>query len=178
MKTLLIYYSFSGNNEIIAEELQNKLECDLYKIKELKRRTKFSIILDIMFNRGTRIQQPELNLQQYDHIILMAPIWTGKLATPMRAFLELERDFIKEYSFITVCGGALGGNKKIAGELSGLLSSEPVSLLELKVNDLLPDDQKGKIKYTTGYRLQEQDVRAFDKEIRSFLQVVAGSVAV
>jgi flavodoxin len=55
MKTLIIYYSFSGNNEVLAQELQKRLDCDLQKIVELKPRKSIDILFDLIFKRTSKI---------------------------------------------------------------------------------------------------------------------------
>lgn len=168
MKEAIVYYSFSGNNEALAKELKRRTGFDLEKITELKKRAGFSILLDIIFKRTPGILKPKLELSQYDKVILIAPIWAGRIATPMKAFIKLEKGQIQKYSFITLCGN--GGNQKVSEELSQLFQKEPTSVLELKVNDLLPENEKNRIKYTSGYRVKAQDFQVFKKEIDAFIQ--------
>src|SRR5688572_13231576 len=105
MKTLLVYYSFTGNNEVIARELQQRLGCDLARIEPVKKRTKFSIFLDLVFHRAPAIHQLDVSINQYDSFVFMGPIWAGKIASPLREFLRLHKNSIHRYAFITVCGG-------------------------------------------------------------------------
>lgn len=168
MKTLIVYFSFSGNNEVLAKELQSILHCDIFPIIELRGRVGISIFLDILFKRSPPIEKTEIALNQYDHIILVAPIWAGRIANPLKTFLKQEKENIRAYSFITLCG--VGGNVKLRDELSRLTGQKPVSLKELPINELLPVEKKDKIKYTSGYKVQLQDVKAFRKPIESFLQ--------
>ena len=46
MKTLIVYYSFTQNNEALARMLQTRLDCEMLKIETVKRRSTFSIFLD------------------------------------------------------------------------------------------------------------------------------------
>jgi flavodoxin len=170
MKTLIVYYSFSGNNRVLARYLQTKLGADLQKIEELKSRTGFTILLDILFKRTPKIAGSHINWHHYDRIIFTAPIWAGKIASPMQAFLKLEKDNITQYSFISLCG--TGGNKKISSALTELVQHAPTAVLELRVNDLIPPEKKNKILYTSGYKVQEQDFAVFDRAIDKFLQVL------
>lgn len=168
MKTLIAYFSFSGNNEVLAKELQTLLGCDIYQITELRKRVGISILFDIIFKRNPKIKKTDIQINQYDHIIMVAPIWGGRIANPLKSFIKQEKENIKEYSFITLCGA--GGNKHLADELTRLTGKKPVSIRELAVNDLLPVERKDKIKYTSGYKVQLQDVKAFKKSIENFLR--------
>ena len=109
-------------------------------------------------------------MRQYDRSILIAPIWAGKIATPLRSFIELEQANFKEYSFITVCTGPDGQDTQITNELVRLIQKEPKTVMQLKINDLLPPEQKDKIKYATPYRINQRVLLAFEPEIVEFLQ--------
>jgi flavodoxin len=170
VKTLIIYYSFSGNNECLAQELQKRLNCDIQKIVELKPRKSLDILLDLIFKRKSKIEKSDFDLRQYDRSILIAPIWAGKIATPLRSFIELEQANFKEYSFITVCTGPDGQDVQITDELVRLIQKEPKTVMQLKINDLLPPERKDKIKYATPYRINQRVLLAFEPEISQLLQ--------
>lgn len=51
MKTLIAYYTLSGNNKKLADYIKEKYNCELLEIKEKKKRKTFSIILDLIFKR-------------------------------------------------------------------------------------------------------------------------------
>lgn len=157
MKPLIIYYSFSGNNEFLAQELQKRLDCDIQKIVELKKRTGFTILLDVMLKRTPKIKRSDVDLKQYNHFILIAPIWDGRIATPLRAFIELEKDNFQDYSFITVCTGPEGQDQKIMDELFQLVQRKPRTVMQLKINDLLRPERKNKIRYATPYRINQRE---------------------
>jgi len=171
MKTLIVYYSSSGNNEFLAKELQKRLNCEIDKIIPLKKRTQFSIILDAYFKGKSKIQKSDHHLIEFDRIILITPIYIGKIATPMKSFIEMERDNFKEYSFITICNGVPEQNRKITDELTRLAKKKPLAVTELMVNDLLPPDKKNKPSYTSAYKVQERDFQVFEKTIENFLKV-------
>jgi menaquinone-dependent protoporphyrinogen IX oxidase len=77
--------------------------------------------LDLIFKRKSKIEKSNFDLRQYDRLILIAPIWAGKIATPLRSFIELEQANFKEYLFITVCTGSDGQEVKIIDELVRLI---------------------------------------------------------
>ncbi|ELR71899.1 hypothetical protein C900_02138 [Fulvivirga imtechensis AK7] len=170
MKTLIIYYSFTSNNELLARDIQEKLDCDMARIEEEKKRTGFTIFMDIFFKRKPRIKQLHVFLNDYDNFIFIAPIWAGKIASPLRSFLVLEKDNISRYSFITICGGVPGQKEKITGELTKLVRKSPQNVTELWINDLLPKEKKDTVKYTTAYRIKQADLDAFNHEVYEFLK--------
>jgi flavodoxin len=54
MSTLIVCYSFSGNNRVLARFLQVRLGADLQEIEEVKPRTGFAILLDVLFKRSPK----------------------------------------------------------------------------------------------------------------------------
>jgi flavodoxin len=169
MKTLIAYYSFTGNNETLARALQLKMNCDIYKITEIKKRKAITILFDIAFRRLPKVAKPTTTLDHYDHIIFCSPIWNGKIASPLKSFLINEKDHIQQYSFITICGGRSGQDRWINDELKKVTEKTPVSLTELMVNNLPPSEQT---KYTAPNRIEERDIMLFDSKIDHFLNSI------
>ena len=165
----MVFFSFTGNNRLLAKEIQTLSGCDIYEIEELTKRSGIRILFDILFRRNPGIKRTIIQLSQYDHIILSAPIWAGRIANPLKTFLNLEKNNIREYSFITLCGA--GGNKHLVEELTKLCGKKPVALMELTVNSLLPAEKRDKIKYTSGYKIQLQDLASYRRSIARFLQM-------
>jgi len=165
MKQLIVYYSFTQNNEVLAKALQQRLGCDLLKIDTVKKRSAMTIFLDILFNR-----KPVLRSYRVDHdveqYVFVAPIWAGRIASPLKTFLQEERNNIKCYSFITFCGGIQGQKDKIENELTRLLTERPQMVTELWVSDLLTAEQK---KNVTGYRATESDLAKYKAKIDEFV---------
>jgi flavodoxin len=147
MKTLIIYYSFSGNNECLAHDLQKRLGCDIQKIIELKPRKSIDILLDLIFKRKSKIEKSDFDLRQYDRSILIAPIWASKIATPIGTYIELEQANFKEYLFITVCTRSDGQEAKITDDLVRSIQKKPKMVMQLKINDLFPSERKEEVKY-------------------------------
>ena len=168
MKTLIVSYSFSGNNRELARHLERRLAADWYEIVERKPRTGWTILLDVLFHRYPAIMPPNIPWAAYGRTILVAPIWNGRIASPLCSFLLLERRHLGSYSFITLCGG--GGNKKVAAQLTRLVHHEPEAVLELPVNDLLPAEKKNKLRYTSGYKVGPDDLALFDPALDAIIK--------
>lgn len=170
MNTLVAYYSYTRNNEVLAQELQRRTGGDLYRIEEEKKRTGFTILVDLALNRKPRVSSPVVPLDHYDQVIFLAPIWASKIATPLKAFLLNEKNKITRYAFLTLCGGGLERQKgKIEKQLTSIVGHAPVAVEELWVNDILPEEQKNIAKYATSFRLQQKDLEAYDDKINAFL---------
>ena len=171
MKNLIVHYSFTRNNEKVAEYLRNQLSCDIARIETVKKRNGLSILLDLIFKRTPSIKSISHYLWNYEHIIFLAPIWAGKIATPLKSFLVREKENIKSYSFVTLCGGGNPSQKQnIESELLAIVGKKPVSLIELWVNMLLSTEKKDTIKNTTGFRIKDADLPKFESQLRPFIK--------
>ena len=92
MKTLVIYYSFSGNCQIIAESFNNSIDVDIVKIKELYKRTNLSAytvgIFKAITKRGSNILPLDLDVNNYHSICLITPVWAGSLPPAVYSFIR------------------------------------------------------------------------------------------
>ena len=82
MKPLIICYSHSGNNEMLAQKLKDRIGCQILRLNEKKKRKKISILLDFIFNRSSKLSGYQISDYEHDVSILVAPVWGGKLASP------------------------------------------------------------------------------------------------
>lgn len=169
MKTLIVYYSYTRNNELLAYELQKRLGCDILKIEESKARTGLTIALDLLFNRNPKLKDHNLSLKDYSNFIFIAPVWASKIASPLRSFLSKEKKYIRSYSFISLCGGIKGQVEKLEKEIERIVGVKANQIKELWINDLLSEDKRDTIKYTSGYRVKPEDVKKFGFKIEEFL---------
>jgi len=173
MKTIVISYSFTGNNEDLAASLAAALGAEHVRITEPKSRTTGTIVLDVMFHRTPRIIMPVENTEAYDLVIFVGPVWMGQIAAPFRACFKQLRPKIGTYAFVSISGGADGPNPKLADELKKRLDKEPVCLMDLHIADLLPSEPKPVRKDTMAYRITEGDVKHLTDTIVATLQKTA-----
>ena len=47
--------------------------------------------IDLLFGRLPRIERCEAALDAYDHVVMVAPVWASKLASPLGSFIARER---------------------------------------------------------------------------------------
>ena len=107
MKTLVLYYSYSGNTKKIAEELAGKEKADIFEIKDLKRPGKFRAYTAGCFaairGKAWPVVPITIDIEKYDRFIILAPIWAGSPAPAFNAILELLQ-LEKTIKFIMVSG--------------------------------------------------------------------------
>jgi len=81
MKTIIIYYSKSGNTEQVAKTLSSQLPADLVEIKDVKPRTKiqgriFSAI-DAFRESKTETIPQDVELEDYGVVYFGTPTWAS-----------------------------------------------------------------------------------------------------
>jgi flavodoxin len=95
MKTLIVYYSRTGNTRTACEALQKDLGCDIIEIKDLKNRAGgwgfFTSTIGTLFGTHTKIDPVHPELAPYNAVIIGSPIWAGKLSTAIRTFIAENR---------------------------------------------------------------------------------------
>ena len=158
-KTCVISYSLTGNNEALAASLARSFDASHLRVVEAGRRTMGTIAVDVVLNRTPRVQVALEEIEQYDLVLFVGPVWMGQIATPLRACFRELRTRIRSYGFISICGGADGPNPGLAGELHRRLELDPISVVELHIASLLPPEPKPRRKDTMAYRLNDSDVR-------------------
>ncbi len=91
-KTLIMYYSLTGNTRAGCEALQKELDADIMEIKDLRNRSGkwgfFCAAMGSLFRRHTSINPVYPDLSGYDNIIIGTPIWTGTFSTAIRTLIK------------------------------------------------------------------------------------------
>lgn len=172
MKTLIAYYSYTGSNEDLARRLGKKISADLLKIEELRRRTPFRILFDLLFDRKPAIRTEPCALKVYDHVIFIAPIWAGRIASPLISFIAGEKENLRRYSFLTFCGGVEGQKVKLERQLGRVTGKSPAYVSELWLKNLpLTDEKRKALEWNKGYIMSDEDFRFFESKVDTFLSL-------
>jgi len=94
-KTLILYYSLTGNTRAGCEALQKELDATIVEIKDLRKRSGkwgfFKTAIASLFGKHTKIEPEKLDLTGYQNVILGSPIWTGKLSMAIRTVIDRNR---------------------------------------------------------------------------------------
>ena len=92
MKTLLIYYTRTGNAKFTAETIAAELGADVEEVIDLKNRQGRLAFMsngrDAMQGKETPIAPTTRNLIDYDLIIIGQPIWAGNPTPAIRTYLN------------------------------------------------------------------------------------------
>ncbi|MBI9032825.1 NAD(P)H-dependent oxidoreductase [bacterium] len=114
-KTVFIYFSYSGDNDKLAELFKQQLGCDILKLEPMTEYTHNSI--KILFQGGSesiRKKSPELksyhfNSADYEAIIIGTPVWAWTFSPPLRTFM-LENEIKNKQIYLTCTHRGSPGN--------------------------------------------------------------------
>ena len=100
MKTLIVYFTRTGNTKKIVDKLQTELTADVEKINEevsrhgplgwLKSGRQGASRADV------EIHPLEADPSSYELVVMAGPVWAGNASAPMRAFIKKYRDSLPE----------------------------------------------------------------------------------
>ena len=100
-KTLIVYYSYTSNVHNIVTELTKQIEADLVRVEPAEKGLDYAannyeigsaLIAAIRNNPDDASSYPEIdpvdvNVADYDCIIIGAPLWWSQMAAPLQTFL-------------------------------------------------------------------------------------------
>ena len=93
---LVIYYDKSKIIKNIALKYQQEYNASLYEI-EVNDNVNFFTKLQ---NKNVSIKRCNLNLSNYNNIILVSPLWFNKVPSPVIRFLEQSTGIIKNITYV------------------------------------------------------------------------------
>lgn len=146
MKTVIVYYSLSGNTKKLGDLLAAKLSADKTRIEEKHKNdsllTMLRLIFQVLLNKPSQISPLELEPSQYDLVILGTPVWMERLSSPMRALISQEKSNLKNVAFF--CTEDSAGGSAVFEVMSKLCGKKPIATLEITQNDInnLDNNQK------------------------------------
>ncbi len=92
MKTLVVYYTRTGNSKFAAEMIAAELGADIEEIVDLKNRqgklAYMSCGRDAMKGNETEIGKTDKNPADYDLVVIAQPIWAWSPTPAIRTFLN------------------------------------------------------------------------------------------
>lgn len=88
----IVYYSYGGNTRGIANRLKERIGCDIFEITPLVAYTSdYNELVEDAKGYVRDNVMPEINeinLDKYDEIILLTPVWWYTYASPINTFLN------------------------------------------------------------------------------------------
>ncbi len=125
MKTLVVYYSQSGNAQWMAERIAAALSADMLRLVP-KKAYPAKGFGKYFFGGGSAVMKETPELEPYEadpgkygRIVFVTPVWAGTVTPPLRTFIQTE-DLAGRQFALAAC--SLGGSaEKTFAALKALL---------------------------------------------------------
>ncbi len=114
MKKAIVYYSYSNHTKRIVDMIKEKIDADVFEIKPKEPySTDYDEVVDLGQEEVNRnylreIEDININLNNYDTVILATPVWWYTFAPVVHTFLEKYDLKNKRVMPIITNGGWLG----------------------------------------------------------------------
>lgn len=112
MKSIIVYYSLTGNVDYVARKVAEKLDSDILPLSVLNAYPDKGFKKFYWGGKSAVMKEsPELNeykfdKDKYDLVILGTPVWAGTFTPPLRTFIRDNDLKCKDLSFFACCSGA------------------------------------------------------------------------
>ena len=111
MKTLVVFFSLEGNSEFIAGVIGEKLKADIVKLETVKPFAKegfkkfFKGGMSVVFKFKPKLANVNLDLSEYDNIVIGTPVWAGGFSSPVNTFINKYKFTGKKVALFLTSGG-------------------------------------------------------------------------
>ncbi len=156
MKYLVVYYSRTGNNRYIAQQLAEDIQGELVQL-----RPRLNPLFSTLFNISLGNKKLEKDVSQYDGVIVCGPIWMGRLIAPLKDFIRAYRNTYKKLYFVTCCGSGKAekdgpfGYEKVFDKVRQLAGDTLIACYPLSLGDTVSNAQRGSSEEVLNIRLNQ-----------------------
>lgn len=130
-RVLVVYFSRSGYTRKIAEEIASRCDADIEPIRDIRSRSGifgyFRSAREAFKKRVIDIRPPTKNPSDYELIVLGTPVWAGNVSSPMRSYINAQRERFGQVAFFCTLGGS--GASRVLGDMSALCVKRPVGTI-------------------------------------------------
>lgn len=142
MKTLVVYYSRTGQTKFVAEKIATKLKADLEEIVDLKNKKGWLGFLKAGYEatakKETKIGDMRNTPSNYDLIVVGTPVWNSRPASAIRTYLK--RNDLSEKKVAVFCTKDSEGLEKAIERTKSLMPNANV-VGELVVSNALENQE-------------------------------------
>ncbi|MBD3349863.1 MAG: flavodoxin [Candidatus Lokiarchaeota archaeon] len=142
---LVVYYSLTGNTELIAESIAEAINADLLKIepnKEISQEGGKKFLWggkQSIMHEKPELQPYSINPEDYNTLILGTPVWAWNYSPPIRSFIE-KHDLKNKNIGIWVC--CMGKPKRALRKLQRRLYANNILGITSFIEPLKHDPEK------------------------------------
>jgi len=113
MKSLIVYYSYEGSTDVVANLIEEEingtlLRLKLKKEKEIKSFLKYALGGKAIMNEKPELEPININIADYDLIFIGTPIWAFTNAPAINTFISETKIENKNIALFCTSGGSRG----------------------------------------------------------------------
>lgn len=134
-RTLVAYYSFTGNVRTIVNQLSQQLDADVIEIEPAEEGLDYAAnnyAIGSALIGGIRehpddpssypaIKPVRIDLSNYDNIIVAAPLWWSQMAAPMQSFLFQYGSMMQDKNISLIVSSASSGISGVVSDAKRLI---------------------------------------------------------
>ena len=133
MKKIFIYFSLTGNGDLLANYLKDK-EYEIRKVVEKKKAPKkfFFRVLEGGFRAGLNLKGKLVdynnNIEEFDEVVIGSPVWNGRFPPAINSVLAQTNFADKKLTFLFYSGS--GDVPKVTKKIYKLYKDAQVLVLK------------------------------------------------
>lgn len=124
----IVYYSLHGTNEKIARQLAAELNLPLHRIEDVSSRRGFFNFMRSGYESTFRRCPPIKAMADFqpdrEPVILLAPVWAGKICSPLRTFCTNYAGRFSAFSLVLTRSDPENKYEAMKDEVARLLGAE------------------------------------------------------
>jgi flavodoxin len=135
MKSLVVYYSYEGHSALIAGSLARLLGADTRRLETQDDKIRGGVAKFfwggkmVLSKKMPPLKPVDIDINQYDLIVVGAPVWAGSPAPPLLSFLRDAGISGKRVAFyLCHLGGLSRAKEKLEAALSGNIIAGSIDL--------------------------------------------------
>ncbi|AGW90101.1 MULTISPECIES: flavodoxin family protein [Cupriavidus] len=146
----IVFYSRTGTVRQVAEAVAARSGWPLAEVADVKSRAgilgDLRCVIDNLFHRQVEYRYGGPALDRCEHVVVLAPVWMGRLAAPMRSFLAASVATPPLAGRVSaICIMAARGGFQAEAEIARLTGKTPAPALVLLERDVLSGDAAAEI---------------------------------
>lgn len=138
MKSLVVFYSLTGNTRLAASKIAAMLDADLEPVLDLGSYKGFWGYMragyDSLRDHEASIRPPRTTPHGYDLVVAAGPIWAGRIAPPLRSYLRKFSGDFRNIAFCVTRGGS--SPEKALAQMESLSGASPTAKLALTAGEI------------------------------------------
>lgn len=142
MKTLVVFYSRTGNTRKLARLIAGAMHAEIEEITDrVKRRGVLGFLRsgnEVSFGRRVEILPLSNDPREFDLVIIGTPVWRVSVSSPVRTYLQDHAAELRQVAFFCTMGSF--GSRYVFNEMRELCGKAPLATLARTERRLMSAD--------------------------------------